>query len=146
MKFLSLFFLSFIVFFVPLIKGHALTPSEEKLAKRVYNLTKTGISYSIKFQLRGYNENIRSRVLNHKIKGETALIYAARGGHKNTARALLERGADPNIEDNIRHFYYPPTLHKIAYTENYIDEMLKTVKKTNKTFLINIWLFNNFIR
>ena len=51
--------------------------------------------------MRNYNDDVRFRVLNHKIKGETALIYASKWGHKNTARALLKRGADPNIEDNI---------------------------------------------
>ena len=33
---------------------------------------------------------------------------------------------------NIRHFYYPPTLHKIAYTENYIEE-INNPKKIEKT-------------
>ena len=67
---------------MPLFEGRAITPSEEKIAKRIYNTTKTGISYAIKFQLRNYNEEIRFRVLNHKIKGETSLILASKGGHK----------------------------------------------------------------
>ena len=92
------FFFFFIFFTTHLF---ALTPSEEKLANRINTTSKMGISYGIKFQLRNYSPESLSNILNHKIKGETSLIIASKGGHKKTAKALLKRGADPNIEDNI---------------------------------------------
>ena len=32
---------------------------------------------------------------------KTALHYASKGGHRDTVRVLLERGADPNIRDRV---------------------------------------------
>ena len=58
-------FFFFLIFFTTHI--FALTPSEEKLAKRIYSTSKMGISYGIKFQLRNYSPESLSNILNHKI-------------------------------------------------------------------------------
>ena len=41
-------------------------------------------------------------VLYYSSQGQkTALHYASRGGHHDTVRVLLERGADPNTRDKV---------------------------------------------
>jgi ankyrin repeat protein len=38
-------------------------------------------------------------------KGRTALIWAAVNGHTEVVKALIEKGADMNAKEGVRHTY-----------------------------------------